>query len=189
MFLMDINFQIAREKLLNMLKEKAFFQNKEPVFTLSSGKQSPYYIDCKNVTYNASAMELVGTLFYQAVCKLPICAIGGLTLGADPIAYATAFLSNRMDKPLNAFVVRKESKTHGIKKWIEGGVKAGDRVAIVEDVLTTGKSTIKAIKRSQSDGLHVIKVIALVDREEGGKENIEKEGLEVESIFTLRDFL
>ena len=76
-----------------------------------------------------------------------------------------------------------------IKKWLEGGVKAGDRVAIVEDVITTGKSTIKAINHSQSDGLNVIKVIVLVDREEGGKENIGKEGLEVESIFTLRDFL
>ncbi|MDY6862629.1 MAG: phosphoribosyltransferase family protein, partial [Thermodesulfobacteriota bacterium] len=125
----------------------------------------------------------------QAVCMLPISAIGGPTLGVDPIAYATAFLSTKIGKPLNAFVVRKESKRHGRGKWIEGGVKAGDRVAIVDDVITTGKSTIKAIRHSRSDDLKVIKVVVLVDRGEGGKENIEKEGLEVESIFTIKDFL
>ena len=172
-----------------MLKDKAFFQNEKEIFKLSSGKFSKYYIDCKNVIYNGYAMELVGALFYQAVYTLPISAIGGLTLGADPIAYATAFFSNRMGKKLNAFVVRKEPKTHGREKWIEGDVKAGDKVVIVDDVITTGESTIKAIKLSQRGGLNIIKVIVLIDRQEGGKENIEKEGLEVESIFTLKDFL
>lgn len=180
---MDIN--TAKNRLLDMLLEKSFQYNKDPVFKLVSGKMSNYYVNCKMTTLNAEATLLIGRIFYEKVKPLGITAIGGLTQGADPIAIATAMTSGMEGKGINAFVVRKVAKEHGLKKLIEGDVHPGDRVVIVDDVITTGQSTIDAIERARNEGLQVVKAVVLVDRQEGGRENIEKKGVPVESVFTV----
>jgi orotate phosphoribosyltransferase len=111
--------------------------------------------------------------------------IGGLTLGADPIADAVAYTSYLKEKPIEAFVVRKSAKSHGTMQWIEGDVKAGDRVVIVDDVITTGKSTIEAITRAKEAGLEIVKVIALVDRQEGGYGNIMEQLKDIKVDYKL----
>jgi orotate phosphoribosyltransferase len=184
---MDINK--AKNRLLDMLLEKSFQYNKDPVFKLVSGKMSNYYVNCKMTTLNAEAMLLIGRIFYEKVKPLGITAIGGLTQGADPIAVATAMTSGAEGKGINAFVVRKVAKEHGLKKLIEGDVHPGDRVVIVDDVITTGQSTIDAIERARNEGLQVVKAVVLVDRQEGGRENIEKIGVQVESVFTISDLM
>ena len=110
--------------------------------------------------------------------------IGGLTLGADPIADAVAYTSYLKQKPIEAFIVRKSAKSHGTMQWIEGNIAAGDSVVIVDDVITTGKSTIEAITRAKEAGLEIVKVIALIDRQEGGREAIKALGYDVEAIVT-----
>ncbi len=179
----------AKTRLLEMLLEKSFQYNKDPVFKLVSGKMSNYYVNCKMTTLNAEAMLLIGRIFYEKVKPLGITAIGGLTQGADPIAVAAAMTSGMEGMGINAFVVRKVAKEHGLKKLIEGDVHQGDRVVIVDDVITTGQSTIDAIDRARNEGLQVVKAVVLVDRQEGGRENIEKKGVPVESIFTINDLM
>lgn len=179
----------AKNRLLEMLLEKSFQYNKDPVFKLVSGKMSNYYVNCKMTTLNAEATLLIGRIFYEKVKPLGITAIGGLTQGADPIAVATAMTSGMEGRGINAFVVRKVAKEHGLKKLIEGDVHQGDRVVIVDDVITTGQSTIDAIDRARNEGLQVVKAVVLVDRQEGGRENIEKKGVPVESIFTIHDLM
>ena len=127
-------------------------------------------------------MFLVGHLFYEVVKDLNISGIGGLTFGADPMAVATAFVSELKGNSIKAFSIRKTQKDHGIVKWIEGDLQAGERVAIIDDVATTGGSTIKAIERARSEGLTVVKGIVLVDRQEGGLENIAKHTDDVSAI-------
>jgi orotate phosphoribosyltransferase len=116
-------------------------------------------------------------------------AIGGLTLGADPISNAIAYTSYRKDDPLESFVVRKEPKKHGTMLWVEGNVAKGDKVIIVEDVVTTGGSTIKAIDRARKCGLNVLGVIVLIDRQEGGKQAVEKKGVPVKVLFTREEIM
>jgi len=175
--------------LLEILFVKSFKYNEKPVFKLVSGIMSNYYINCKATTLDPEAMLLIGHLFYARVKALHIHALGGLTLGADPIAFATAMVSGMQDNAINAFVVRKKAKEHGLMKWIEGNVHEGDKVVIVDDVVTTGQSTIEAIDRAAESHLSVMKAIALVDRQEGGRENIERKGVPFESIFTRDDLM
>jgi orotate phosphoribosyltransferase len=116
-------------------------------------------------------------------------SIGGLTLGADPISYAISYASAKTDMPLRAFTVRKEAKTHGTGKLIEGPFRAGDRTVVIEDVITTGGSALKAVAAVQNAGGLVTGVLALVDREEGGREAIEATGIRVVSLVTAHDLL
>jgi orotate phosphoribosyltransferase len=134
-------------------------------------------------------MYLIGNIIFDMVRGSGARGIGGLTLGADPIADAVAYTSFIKNSPMEAFVVRKTAKAHGTMQWIEGNVAAGDRVVIVDDVITTGKSTIEAITKAKEGGLEVVKVIALVDRQEGGKENIEALGHTVETVVTREDVM
>ncbi|MBU6390971.1 MAG: orotate phosphoribosyltransferase [Planctomycetes bacterium] len=184
-----MNLIKAEKRLLEILLKKSFKYSEEPIFKLVSGRMSNYYINCKTTTLDPEAMLLIGHLFYNKVKPLHINAIGGLTLGADPIAFATAMVSGMQDNAINAFVVRKKAKEHGMMKWIEGNVKEGDKVVIVDDVVTTGQSTIEAIDRARESNLSVAKAIALVDRQEGGRENIEKRNVPFESIFTRDDLI
>jgi len=133
-------------------------------------------------------MTLIGKVFWEEIKNMNIDAIGGLTLGADPIVCAVVMEAARKGKEINGFIVRKEPKGHGTKRFIEGNIKKGMKVVIVEDVVTTGTSVLKAIKRAEEAGLKIIKVITLVDREEGGKKIIEREGYNFSSIFTRSDF-
>lgn len=177
------------DRLVSLILEKAFRYSEEPTFKLVSGKMSNYYFNCKAVTLHPEGMHLIGNLVFAMVTGADVRGIGGLTLGADPIANAVAYASFMHGSPIEAFVVRKSAKSHGTMQWIEGNVKAGDRVAIVDDVITTGKSTIEAITRAREAGLVVAKVIALVDRQEGGRENIEALGYQVEAVVTREEVM
>ncbi len=161
--------------------------------TLASGRKSNFYFDGKQTTLNAEGAYLTGKLMFDLINNLPvkIDAVGGPTIGADPIASAISVVSFLEKKPLNAFIVRKEPKMHGKKLWIEGNkhLAKGSTVAIVEDVITTGGSILKAINIVENEGLKIGAVIVLVDREEGGKENIESAGYKLYSIFKKSDIL
>lgn len=173
-----------KRRLLELVVERAFRFSKDAVFKLVSGKMSNYYFNCKAVTLHPEGMYIIGSLVYDMVKSLEIKGIGGLTLGADPIANAVAYTSFLKGAPIEAFVVRKSAKTHGTMQWIEGSIRAGDRVVVVDDVITTGKSTIEAITRAVETGLHVVDVIALVDRQEGGREAIRELGFDVRAVLT-----
>ena len=161
-------------KLKRLLIKKSFKYSEEPIFLLTSGLKSQFYIDCKMVTLFSKGQVLIGTIVYELVQNLNISGIGGLTLGADPIAQATTMIAGQKGTDLISFVIRKEAKKHGLMKWIEGDVQSGDRIVIIDDVITTGGSTIQAIEKAEDAGLKVVKVISLVDREEGGKEKVLK---------------
>ncbi len=160
--------------------------------TLASGRQSDFYFDGKQTTLHPEGGFLTGKLFFDSIKDVEgVEGVGGLTLGADPIATATSIASFLAGKPVPGFIIRKEPKGHGTGAWLEGrkNLKPGARVVIVEDVVTSGGSSIKAIKRAEEEGLVVLGVVTLVDREEGGRENIEAEGYWMKSIFTKAEIL
>ena len=160
-------------------------------FTLASGKQSTFYIDARLTTMSPEGLSTIGPLALSALRQTGwrVDAIGGLTLGADPIAYAISYASANSDQPLRAFTVRKELKAHGTGKLIEGPFKQGDHVAVIEDVITTGGSAIRAIDAVRAAGGVVAGVLALVDREEGGRQTIEKAGVPVIALVTASQIL
>ena len=161
-----------KQELIEIICKKSFKYTKEPSFKLVSGRMSQFYVNCKPTTLSPRGMYLVGHLVFENIKDLKPDGIGGLTFGADPMAMATAFVSELKGRPVNAFSIRKAQKDHGIIRWVEGDMKPGQRVVIIDDVATTGGSTIKAIERAGSEGLDVIKAVILVDRQEGGLENI-----------------
>ena len=177
------------KELTELILEKSLKVADEPIFELASGKKSNLYIDCRKTTKNARGAYLIGNIIYDKISNLDVDAIGGLTMGADPVADAVAYTSVLKGKLINAFSVRKDAKKHGLKRIIEGDVNNGDRVVIVDDVATTGQSTIEAIENARAGGLHVVKVIILVDRQEGGRENILKHDVDYEAILTKQDLL
>jgi orotate phosphoribosyltransferase len=134
-------------------------------------------------------MNLIGHLLFDMIEDLDVTAAGGLTLGADPLANALSIISFQRGKPVKSFIVRKETKDHGTKNRIEGTVKAGESVVVLDDVITTGGSTLTAIEAAREAGLHVKRVIALIDREEGGRENIEKEVSDVRAVLTRTEVM
>jgi len=175
-----------KKRLIELIFKRAFKYSEKPVFKLVSGRMSNYYFNCKAVTLHPEGMHLVGNLIFDMIEGLDVKGIGGLTLGADPVAYAVSYTSYLKGKPVETFVVRKSAKLHGTMQWLEGDVKKGDKVVVVDDVVTTGKSTIEAINRAKEAGLEIAKVICLIDRQEGGRENIEALGYKVEALV-LRD--
>ena len=178
-----------KTELIRLLLEKSFQYSDQPAFKLASGQTSHYYINCKPVSLSSRGLFLIGHLVFEALKDRPIDAVGGMTFGADPIAIATALVSEMKGTPLSAFSIRKTQKDHGIVKWIEGDLQPGQRVAIVEDVATTGGSSLKAIERAEGEGLFVDCVVLLVDRQEGGAENIGKVVPEVRAIVTRQELM
>jgi orotate phosphoribosyltransferase len=178
-----------RARLLTLLRELAF---QEREVTLSSGLKSNFYIDCKQVSLDAEGQFLIGQLFRAAIDAVAPTAraVGGLTLGADPLASATSVISFVAGRPLDAFIVRKEPKAHGTQQWIEApaAVRHGTPVVILEDVITTGASTLRAIERARGAGLEVLHALALVDRREGGREAVAAQ-CPVDALFSRTDFL
>ena len=178
-------------KLKNLIKTRSFKKTDIPSFQLVSGKKSCFYFNMKNVTYFPEGEVLIGQVIYDKIQELNLKpkAIGGLTMGADPIALAASFTSFLENNPIEAFSIRKEPKPHGMRLQIEGNIKSGDSVIILDDVVTTGKSTMQAIDIARKHGLNILCVIILVDRcEENGRQNIESKGVKVYSIFTIYDF-
>lgn len=178
-----------KPELVQMLCDKAFKFSKEPTFKLVSGRMSHYYVNCKPVTLHPRGMYLIGNLIYERIQDMNVAGVGGLTFGADPIAMATAFASELAKNPIKAFSIRKEKKDHGIARWIEGDLQPRDRAVIIDDVVTTGGSTIKAIERAQSEKINVVAAVILVDRQEGGLENIALHVKEVSAIVTRDDLM
>jgi len=170
-----------RDDLLTLLATRSA---KRGTFTLASGRQSSLYIDARLTTMSAEGLALIGPMGLESIAtsRWRVDSIGGLTMGADPIACAISYASATTDTPLRAFTVRKEPKTHGTGKLIEGPFRAGDRVAVIEDTITTGGSARKAIDAVRAAGGIVVGVLSLVDREEGGREALERENVSVISM-------
>lgn len=184
----------ARSELRSLLLAKSV---KTGDFVLASGARSNLYVDCRVTTLDSRGAVLVGEQMHKLVRNeearrgLKVAAIGGLTLGADPISLATAMTSSMAGDatPIRCFVVRKEAKGHGRGKRIEGNFTSGDLVVVVDDVITTGDSTLKAIAAIEEEGGKVAFVVVLVDREEGGRKNIEDKGYPVASLFTKTELI
>lgn len=177
------------DRLLHLLRTLSFEERK---VTLASGRESNFYIDCKRTTLTAEGHWLVGRLLLNRILATApdVVAVGGLTLGADPITSAVSMASWSAAHPLQGFLVRKEAKGHGTGRYIEGPpLPPGSRVAIVEDVVTTGGSGLKACERVEEAGWVVAGVYSLVDRLEGGRDAFESRGYKLESLYTRADFL
>lgn len=173
-----------KSRLLELIKKEALFKGN---FVLASGKKSDYYIDLRLITLHPEGTCLIAEILFDLLKNENIDSLGGLTLGADPICGAFSAISYLKGKPTPSFIVRKEEKIHGKRKTIEGPLKRGSRVAVVDDVATTGRSLIKAIKAVTEEGCEIVKVITIVDREEGAKERLAGEGYELLSIFNKKD--
>jgi orotate phosphoribosyltransferase len=173
-----------KNELIDLLCRKSFKYSETPAFKLVSGRMSRFYVNCKPTTLSPRGMYLVGHLMFEAIENSGAVAVGGLTFGADPIAMATAFASELKGRPLNAFSIRKTQKDHGIVKWVEGDIQAGQPVVVIDDVATTGGSTVKAIERARSEGLEVVRAVILVDRQEGGMDNIRAHVADATAIVT-----
>ena len=182
----------AKEQLRSLLLEKSIYHGE---FTLASGAKSDFYVDARVTTLDPRGAWLIGEVGWELVKETAsklgkrVDAIGGLTMGADPVALSIGIAAQRQDSSssLQVFTVRKAAKEHGRLKRIEGNFSPGDSVVIVDDVITTGGSTVQAIDAIEEAGGQIAFVIVLVDREEGGRENIEKRGHKVIPIFTRAD--
>jgi orotate phosphoribosyltransferase len=179
-----------RQELMQIIRELSY---EEREVTLASGRKSNFYFDGKQTCLHARGGLLVGKAFWQEIKQLPgpIHGVGGLTLGADPIATATSIAAALDGAQVHAFIIRKEPKGHGTGQWLEGrkNLPNGSRVVIVEDVTTTGGSSMKAVERARQEGLEVVGIVTLVDREEGARENIEGEGQTLRAVFTRSEVI
>jgi orotate phosphoribosyltransferase len=179
-----MSIEKKKERLAKIIIERSFKYSEDPPFTLASGKKSNYYFNCKPTTLDPEGMNLIGEIIFDLLKNDDVTAAGGLTLGADPIANAVSVISFQKGKPIKSFIVRKDVKEHGTKSAVEGNVSAGEKVIIIDDVITTGASTITAIEQAEKAGLIVAKVVALIDREEGGRENILRYIKDIDAVFT-----
>ena len=175
-----------KQALIELVRQKAL---KFGSFTLASGKQATYYLDGKQVTLDPQGARLVAEgILDMLVSESMPAAIGGMSIGADPITAAVVTMSAVRGTPVAGFMVRKESKGHGTEQYVEGPVESGQEVVIVEDVVTTGGSSLTAIDRVEAFGLKVAKVVAIIDRMEGGAKAFAERGYRFSSLLTIRDF-
>jgi orotate phosphoribosyltransferase len=172
----------ARTRLLELFKARAVAFGD---FTLASGKKSSYYINSKKVLFHGEAVALLGELLYDSLRDLEIQAVGGLEVGAIPMATAAVLRFQQAGRTLEGFFVRKQAKGHGSQERLEGQVQAGDRVAVLDDVLTTGESVVQAIEAVEACGATVARVVCIVDRLQGARERLA--GYDFRPLFTIRD--
>jgi len=182
-----LNKDSLKEELIKIIKEKSLLTDVKRVLT--SGRTSNYYIDAKMTTLDPKGANITARLILDILKDFDVDAIGGYTLGADPMVSAVAVLSVETEQFLPAFIVRKEPKKHGERKMIEGPFQTGWKVAVVDDAVTTGGSTLKACQAVEEEGGEVALTLVLVDRLEGGRENIEKKGYKFVSLLTREDIL
>ena len=177
-----------RGTLVRLLSQRSVRRGR---FTLASGRESNHYVDARLTTMSPEGLAVIGPLALETIRARgwPVDAVGGLTLGADPIAYATALASVVSPPLVRAFTVRKEAKQHGTGRLIEGPMREGDRVVVIEDVITTGGSALRAAEAVQRAGAIVSGILALVDREEGGRGILESQGFSVACLATLSELL
>ncbi len=174
-----------KQALIELVRERAL---KFGQFTLASGKQASYYLDGKQITLDAFGAKLIAEGILDLLGQPLPTAVGGMAIGADPITAAVITMAAVRGLPLKGILVRKEPKGHGTNRYIEGPVAPGDSVAIVEDVVTTGGSSLEAIERVETFGLKVVRVVAIVDRMEGGAQAFAARGYKFASLLTIRDF-
>ena len=177
-----------RTRLLELLRERSV---KRGDFVLSSGARSSLYVDCRTTTTHAEGQYLIGLLGWEMVREsgLSPASVGGLTMGADPVSYAIAHRSYIDGAPVNAFTVRKQAKEHGTGRRIEGCFTAGDRVIVIEDVITSGGSALQACDTVEAEGGEVLGVLSVIDRESGGRAAIEARGYRVMTLFGIGEVL
>ncbi len=176
-----------RTQLFSILKSKAFFRGK---FILSSGKESDFYLDARLVTLSPEGAYLTGKVMLDMIKNDVPDAIGGPTLGADPMVGALGSLSYQEGRPINTFIIRKTPKAHGKQQQVEGpALKEGDSVVIIDDVATTGKAFVESIEVLQKMNIKIKKAICIIDRGEGAREAVLKYNVPMESIFTISEFL
>jgi len=175
-----------RERLLELVRTRALREGK---ITLSSGKVSDYYVDAREVVLDPEGAYLTGRLMLDMIDPKAV-AVAGMTLGADPIVTAISVVGHIEGRDLTALIIRKEPKKHGTQKFVEGpALPEGSKVAVVDDVVTTGSSLVKSIERLRNEGYEPIQVVAILDREEGGSEKLKDAGYRLESIFTRADLM
>ena len=186
------SYAINKRRLLEIMRQFAFEKRE---VTLASGQKSNVYLDCRQVYFRGEAQHLIGELFYTELCQKetndsPFAGVGGMALGAAPLASALSIFAFRAGRELPGVIVRKQVKDHGTKASVEGlkSFQKGDRVFLLEDVVTTGGSTIKAAQALRDQGLIVESAICLVCRDESGKENLSKEQIDLKYLFELKDF-
>jgi orotate phosphoribosyltransferase len=177
-----------RERLLDLLRQRSVRRGD---FVLASGARSSYYVDARTTTMSGLGQLLMGRVGLEALDAIgwEPDAVGGLTLGADPVAYAIAHAAARAGRALDAFTVRKDPKGHGTGRRIEGGFRPGQQVVVVEDVVTSGDSALRAIQVLEENQARVLGVLAVVDREAGGRERLERAGYPPVSLFTASELL
>ncbi|WP_105566664.1 orotate phosphoribosyltransferase [Microbacterium halophytorum] len=174
-----------RQNLIELIRAEAVFHGD---FTLSSGKKATYYVDMRKLTLDHRAAPAIGRIMGDLIADIDgVVAVGGLTLGADPIANAVMHASAGGDRPLDAFVVRKEPKDHGRGRQVEGAEVAGKRVVVLEDTSTTGQSALKAVEALRREGAEIVAVAVIVDRKTGAQAAVEAEGLEWRAAIDLDD--
>lgn len=157
-------------------------------FTLASGKKASFYLDCRKVTLDSQGANLIAEGLLELLGDALPDAVGGMAIGADPITAAVITVAGRQHKRLRGFIVRKEAKDHGKGRDVEGPVQTGDTAVIVEDVVTTGGSSLKAIEKAEEAGLKILGVLAIIDRLQGGAEAFASRGYPLRTLFTIRDF-
>ncbi len=174
--------EACKDKLLDLLAANAY---KHGDFILSSGKKSNHYVNCKPVTLSGVGLSLTSNLLLSHVEEDSV-AVSGLTLGADPLVSGVAITAFNLDRELEALIIRKEAKGHGTSAWIEGpSIPDGSLVTVLEDVVTTGASSLKAVFRLRDAGYSINRIVSIVDRNEGGAQMIEKNGIELISLFSI----
>jgi orotate phosphoribosyltransferase len=174
-----------RDALIELFRERAL---KFGDFTLASGKKAKYYLDGKQITLHSRGLQLVSEGLLELLDSTGVQAVGGMSIGADPIVAGILCSAAAQQRDLLGFLVRKESKGHGTNRFVEGPLQPGMKVAIVEDVVTTGGSSLLAVDRVQEFGCEVVQVLAIIDRMEGGGQNFAARGLPFRSLLTIEDF-
>ncbi len=183
-----MSYEQHKEELFTLIQTLSFQKGD---FLLASGKRSKYYIDCRKTTLSARGAYLIGHLLYEKIRPLHIDAVGGMSMGADPIVTAISYRSAEVGQSVEGFLIRKEAKGHGMGRQVEGHLKPWMRVVLVEDVVTTGSSTIKAIQavKTTCPSARIVQIVSLVDRESGGKEAFTQLGIPYQSLYSVREFL
>jgi len=174
-----------RQLLIDLIRQQALQFGD---FTLASGKKASFYLDCRKVTLDARGARLIGEGMLELLGDHMPPLVGGMAIGADPITASILTLAGLREQPLRGIIVRKESKEHGTGRFVEGPYESGEELVIVEDVVTTGGSSLKAIERCEAVGLKVKRVLAIVDRLSGGKEAFAERGYELTTLLTIKDF-
>jgi len=174
-----------REKLIELFRERAL---RFGDFTLVSGKKSKYYLDGKQVTLFSEGLRLIGAGLLELLEDVDFDAIGGMSIGADPIVGGILVVAAQRGRSLDGFMIRKDAKEHGTQQFVEGSVKPGMKVVIIDDVVTTGGSSLLAVDRIQDFGCEVVQVVGIVDRMEGGAANFAERNLPFRSLLSIQDF-